>query len=182
MAQDPWAAAQKTTPAEESQVAEEYTGGQESQLFSGGLGGGPSIFTKEHRVGDWVYGVITGEPFDRQSTDIAGNLRYWSEQGRGAQPTTTKTPWPIMDTVLPLSTDYRFSAAELKQREMDEDTGDRAFYAGGEALKALRKAIKEAGVKSGKQMVGMKFAAQRSGTRPTGKGNDAWLYEVKLNR
>jgi hypothetical protein len=184
MAQDPWASAQASTKQPIDHPQSNLTGDfePESQLFGGGQGAGPSVFTKDHKVGDVVEGTITAAPFDRQSTDIAGNLRYWTEKGRGAQPTTSQTPWPIMDTVVPLSTEYRFSAEELKKREMDEDDGTRAFYAGGEALKALRAAVKEARITSGSQMVGMKFRAKRSGTKPTNKGNDAWLYEVHLSR
>ncbi len=197
---DPWAAAAAgtttapaTTQNGESQLAQDYSG-EESQLF-GGESKAPSLFNKTHQLGAVRTGIITRAPYDVHSTTFGENAqpKYWTPDWKvttdavGPGGVANK---PIKDTLVELQTDYRMDAAErtaIGRAEDYEDEGARIFYAGGQALKALREAIKAAGkngirITSGEAMVGLRLTVKRSGQKPNPGGNPSWLYEAKIER
>lgn len=150
-------------------------------LFGGGQSM-PSIFNRTHGVGDKVTGIISDIPKDKQSRFLdedengkptSGKLKYWGEDNRPTDqpvaPNGTQRK-PVMDTVIPLNTDYNDRGAE--------DTGLRAWYVAGKpALDAMRKAIQAAGITSRQQMVGYRLTVWR-----TGKIARAWQYEATLTK
>lgn len=160
----------------------------EARLFGGEKL--PSLFNKTHGLGVKVTGVIKDAPFEVQSrtynAEGPGQLRFWSPEGKpvtdATDPLTRQPNRPIMDIVVPLRTDYRFNEAELKARDEDEDDGTRGLYLSSEDLKAYKAAIRKAKVKDMASLVGMRITMWRSGQKPTGKGNPAWLYEAELTR
>ena len=174
-----------------AQAAEQQTGealgvpataddnGAELALFGGEPL--PSIFNKSHGLNVKVTGVIRDTPFQRHSRTFsqngAGKLRYWKSDNTpttdAVDSVTRKENRPIMDTVIPADTEYR-------DQKNTEDKGVRGFYLGGEDLKAVRAAIKVAKVPNMAALKGMRLTMWRSGTRPTGKGNDAWLYTAEI--
>lgn len=201
MSNDPWAAAAAgtTTPAAASngsadtQLASDFSG-EESQLF-GGDSKAPSLFNKTHQLGAVRTGIITRAPYDVHSTTFGENAKpkYWTQDFK-----VTTDPVgpngvahrPIKDTLVELQTDYRMDAAErtaIGRAEDFEDDGNRIFYAGGQALKALREAMKEAvkagiSIPNGNAMVGLRLTVKRSGQKPNPGGNPSWLYEAKIER
>jgi hypothetical protein len=140
-------------------------------------------------------GIITRAPYDVHSTTFGENAqpKYWTPDWKvttdavGPGGVANK---PIKDTLVELQTDYRMDAAErtaIGRAEDYEDEGVRIFYAGGQALKALREAIKAAGkngirITSGEAMVGLRLTVKRSGQKPNPGGNPSWLYEAKIER
>jgi hypothetical protein len=199
---DVWAAAQAqgntgTAPANgESQLAGSYED-QESQLFSGGEGAGPSIINKTHPVGTSRTGIIAKKPYDRHSTNTAGKLKFWQQGSQ--QPVleplspTGQTNRPVMDTVLVLDTDYVMDTAEAAalSREVPYEGGQRSFTAGGENLKLLRKAIETFNanpahasrkITGGASMVGLRFTINRVGQKPNPNGGDTIkIHEIVLS-
>lgn len=189
------AAQQATQPQNTQQTQPESVEGRlmdgksslESRLFGGEKL--PSLFTRSQGIGDRVAGVISGDIFEIQSRTFnregPGQPRFW---GPDNKPTTQaigpdgKALRPIMDVVVPLQTAYRFTADELRQRGQEEDDGKRGWYLSAEDLKAFKAALKTARIASLAQLQGMRVTAWRSGTRPTGKGNPAWLYECIIER
>lgn len=151
----------------------------------------PSLFNKTHDVGTELSGVIAKAPEDRQSRFYKagglGALKFWAPSGsekpvtdKEINPDGTKNR-PCMDTMFVLDTDYRMTADEMRQKGMDEDNGQRGVFAGGADLIAIRKAIREVGVTSREQLVGMRLTLKRTGK--TVKGDfEAWNWEAKLSR
>lgn len=141
----------------------------------------PSVLNKSHEAGDRVTGVISDAPFDKQSRfmdedeagkPVSGDLKWWGEDNKptSVQAGPNGARKPVMDTVVPLKTEYR-------DRGQD-DTGSRAWYVGGKpAMDALRNAIAAAGLTSREQMVGMTLTVER-----TGKAGRAWLYKASLSK
>src|ERR1700744_3271208 len=162
---DVWsqAQAQSTTSAPQvdngtSQVADAYVG-EGSQLFSG-PSLPPSLFNKNHLLGTERTGTITKAPYDVQSRDFATKVpKCW---GSDKKPTpdavnkgTGQPNRPVLDTVIELSTSYRFTdpeAAAVGREQGQADDGARAFYVSGQALKDLRKEINRLGVRSEQEM------------------------------
>lgn len=198
---DPWAAASATaTPASNgnsSQLADSYED-QESQLFSGGEGAGPSIINKTHPVGTIRTGIIAKKPFDRQSTNTKGELKYWQqgEQQPVTNPIDPRTNQPnrkVMDTVVVLDTEYVMDAAEAAAlgRDVPFEGGQRSFTAGGENLKLLRDAIKAFNanpahaarkITGGAAMVGLRFTINRVAQKPNPHGGDPIkVHELTLS-
>lgn len=197
---DPWAAAQAqttpSTPAAQnggSGLAEGYSS-PESQLFSGGGGAGPSIINKTHAVGTVRTGIIAQAPYDRQSTTMKGELKFWQEGGSKPvlEPVDSRTGQPnrrVMDTVLVLDTEYAMDAAEAAAlgRDTPFEGGRRSFTAGGETLKLLREAIRDANkrgvrITCDEDMVGKRFTIKRVGQKPNPHGGDPIkIHEVRID-
>lgn len=195
---DPWAAAQKTEPAEEaSSLAEGFD--QPSQLFAGGGEGiGPSLFNKTHPVGTERTGIIAKPTFDRQSSNIKGVPVYWPK-GRGGKPTTeprdpaTNEPnRPVMDTVIVLDTEYTMDAAEAQalQREEPFEGGRRSrIIARKEDKDKLIAAIQDYNRRNPKNpitkdgdMVGKRFTDKRVATRVNPEGGDPIkIHEFRID-
>jgi hypothetical protein len=200
---DVWAAAQGKPantgqPAGESQIADSYEE-QESQLFSGGEGAGPSIINKTHRVPSKRTGIIAKAPYDRHSTNVAGKLKFWQDGQNSPvlepiNPVTGQPNRKVMDTVLVLDTDYVMSAEEAKAlgRETPYEGGRRSFTAGGENLKLLRKAIETYNanpanasrkITGGKSMMGLRFTIDRVAEKPNPNGGDTIkVHEIELSQ
>ncbi len=167
------------------QTSQVIPAGQESsksQLFNRGGESYPSLFTKVHEVGAVRKGTITKAPYDRQSRFLdadengnhkAGALKYWGEDGK---PTAEANGpqgarRPVMDTVIPLQTDYSGERGS-------DDTGVRAWFLGGKpALDAMGEAIAASGITSEAEMVGMTLTVER-----LPKVKRAWQYKVTLSR
>ena len=180
------AAAAKASPAASAPRTDPMTGNNSGYdpLFGGGKPR-PSIFNKAIGVGVEVTGIISEKPFDKQSrfTDedengnhVNGALKFWDRTVQPNRPTdkthdvSGKANDPVMDTIVPLSTDYRDKGPE--------DDGSRGWYIGGKpAMDAVRKAIQDAKLTSREQMVGMRLTVKR-----TGKSGRAWLYAARLTR
>jgi hypothetical protein len=145
----------------------------------------PSLFDKTHDVGTTRAGIILKAPEDRQSRFYKaggqGALKYWGADGKPTdQPMGLGGPnKPCMDTVFVLATEYRLNEAQLEQREMDEDNGNRGVFASGAMKAAIRSAIKEAGAKKRTDLVGARLTLTRTGK--TIKGDfEAWKWAAKL--
>lgn len=170
-----------------SDVQTDELTGQASEYDS--LFGGeklPSLFDKTMGVGTTRTGIITKAPEDRQSRFYKaggmGALKFWGSDGKPThKPVDSfgKAHRPCMDTVFVLSTEYRLNEHELADREMDEDNGDRGVFASGAQLKAIRDAIKEAGVKSRPALVGMRLTLTRTGKAIKGD-YESWKWSAKL--
>lgn len=162
--------------------------GQDGDGYDPLMGGGgklPSLITKEHGIGVKRSGVITETPKERQAYEPGANgkAKFWDEATNSV--TTVNTGNPLMDTVFVLQTDYRMTPAELAAKEMDEDTGLRGIFAGGELKRAIVKAIGKTSALRGKPrsaLVGYRITVWKTGTRPSGKANDTTLYEAELSR
>lgn len=187
MTADPYAQAAQTTTqqaatAEDLEVpAREDDNGAELALFGGERL--PSFFSKQHDVGAERTGIIKDLPFQRHSRtfveDGVGKLKYW--QDGADRPVTNpvnlatgKPNRPCMDTVIPLSTDYRDRTDVL-----DPDDGSRGWTLSGNDLKAFREAIKKAKVPNMAALVGKRITAKRTGKIQAGDFK-AWLYEVTI--
>lgn len=145
----------------------------------------PSLFDKTHDVGTTRVGIITKAPEDRQSRFYKaggqGALKYWGTDGKPTDAAVglTGPNKPCMDTVFVLATEYRLNAAQLEQREMDEDNGNRGVFASGAMKAAIRSAIKEAGAKKRTDLVGARLTLTRTGK--TIKGDfEAWKWDAKV--
>jgi len=150
-----------------------------------GSGPMPSLFNKTHAVGQKLAGVIKDEPYDVQKRQYGtGKPMFWAPDGEMTEkPTTAGQPnRPVMDTVVPLDTQYRLTAQELADKGMQDDDGTRGWYCGGNDLKALRAAIRKSGARSRADLVGLRLTVWRSGQVPSGKGNPSWTYEAELTR
>lgn len=179
---------QNTNPAQDRLIEPEdqQRGGIEARLFGGEKL--PSLFNKTHGLNDKVTGIIKDEPFEIQSRTFsqsgAGEPRFWGQDNKPCtdpvDKATGKPNRPIMDMVVPLDTDYRMPAEELAKRQMDSDDGSRGLYLSSEDLKAFKAALRKARITSLAGLVGKRVTMWRSGTRPTGKGNDAWLYTAEI--
>jgi hypothetical protein len=148
----------------------------------------PSILNKTHGVGATVTGIIADVPYDKQSRFYKanggmGDLKFWGKEGKPTKDAIGadgKPNRPVMDTVVPIDTEYRLTAAELAEKEMDSDSGARSWsVGGGEELAAFRKAIRAARLSSRDQLVGKRITITRTGKRPAGDF-EAWLYDVKI--
>lgn len=203
---DPWGATMArndttyatadTAVAGQTTVVDDLTGNNEGYdpLFGGERL--ISLFDKTIGVGVERSGIITKAPEDRQSRFYkaggAGALKFWVPKGatwadgkpvtdKSVDPVTGEKLRPCMDTVFVLQTDERLSDADLAAREMDEDNGLRGVFASGAQLKAIRDAIRAAGVSSRTALVGMRLTLVRTGT--TVKGDfEAWNWLAKLDR
>lgn len=194
------AAAQNNTPAPNSgattqdrliEPAEQDAGRLESRLFGGDRM--PSILTKKHDVGDSVTGTIKDLPFEKQSRTFVeggvGKLKYWpATSGKpvkhSTDPTTGQPLKPVMDLVVPISTAYRMTAAELERANLEEqdDDGTRGwFISSGQAEKALKDALKRARVRAMADLVGMTITITRMTKVEMGE-NMAWTYKVELTK
>lgn len=155
-----------------------------------------SLFDKTIGIGVERTGVITKTPEDRQSRFYKatgqGALKFWVPKGatwadgkvltdRAVDPTTGKANNPANDTIFVLQTDYRLTAAELAERQMDEDEGLRGFFASGASLAAVKTAIRDARIFSRDQLVGMRLTAVRTGKKPAGDF-EAWTWKASLSK
>lgn len=146
----------------------------------------PSLFDKTHDVGTTRAGIITKAPEDRQSRFYKaggqGALKFWGADGKPTEKATSATGQPnkpCMDTVFVLATEYRLTEAQLEQREMDEDNGNRGVFASGNMKAAIRAAIKAVGAKKRTDLVGARLTLTRSGK--TIKGDyEAWKWDAKI--
>jgi hypothetical protein len=167
-ANDPWAAAQVTQPAQPGQeqggqqgssLAGSYTQPQAgpSKLFQQ-AGAAPSLFNKTHYLGTERTGIITKAPFDQQQQDYNEKKpKYWSTSKVGGKAFTTEpidAPTgqlnrPAMGTHIELATDYRMTAQEITavggNRDVsfaNTDNGKRVYVASNKyEYDAFRKAI-----------------------------------------
>lgn len=176
-----------------AQAAQQNTAPQTDQLTGNNAGydplfGGesmPSLFNEAHGIGVKRRGKITDVPFDKQSRFFKrgglGDLKWWGED---SQP--TKEPVgpngarrPVMDTVIPLQTDYR-EALKSRDGSPVEDSGVRGLYIGGaESLKAFKRALKEVGITSREQLPGYMLEGERTGKKPAGDF-EAWTWAFRL--
>jgi hypothetical protein len=168
---------------------EQNAGRIEDRLFGGESL--PSVFTKKHDVGDWIEGVIKDIPFEKHSRffveDGVGELKFWGADGKPTAKSVDadgKALRPVMDLVLPLSTTYRLTPAQLETRGLDasDDDGSRGWYmGGGDAEKQFKAAIRKAGIRSTAALVGAKLRAKRTGK--VKKGDYAsWMYAVEITK
>lgn len=145
----------------------------------------PSLFDKTHDVGTTRVGIIMKAPEDRQSRFYKaggqGKLKYWGTDNKPTEnPTGLTGPnKPCMDTVFVLSTEYRLTEAQLEQREMDEDNGNRGVFASGNLKAAIRTAIKGSGAKKRTDLVGARLTLTRTGKTIKGEF-EAWKWDAKL--
>lgn len=214
---DPWAAASggnagaataaaapQSTPAGNGNGAQPQSGQEGTQLAADFSGQGsqlfgndsllPSLFNKTHFLGTVLTGIITEAPYDVHSMTFGENRRpkYWSAEGKpvtdAVDPVTRQANRPIKDTVIPVQTEYRFTAQELAAIGRDADYADdgaRVFYAGGQALKATRDALKRAArngvrITCEADLVGKRITVKRAGQKPNPGGNPSWIYEVEI--
>jgi ribosomal protein S16 len=186
---DPWAAAQSasspasTAPAGESQLADSY-GQEESQLFSGGgEGAGPSLFNKTHPVGTERTGIIVKPPYDRHSTNMKGELKYWQQGEKqpvtnAVNPATGQPNRPVMDTVIVLDTEYQMDAAEAAAlgREAPYEGGQRSDTISKDmklVMEAIADAVKRGvQITKGADMVGKRYTKKRVSQKPNPHGGD----------
>ncbi len=182
---DPWAAAQAGNTAsqagDDSQVIPSQQEG-ESQLFGGGASA-PSLLNKTHGLGTMRTGIITKAPYDRQKVDYnTKKPLFWGQEKPKSVDEGGDPKQPVMDTFLELSTDYVMDAAEAAAtgRETPFEGSERVFVAGGHDLKALRKAVMDAGITSGAAMVGKRIYVKRVAQRPNKTGNPSWVLEIKI--
>ena len=152
--------------------------------FDSLMGGGklPSLITKEHGQGVKRTGIIREEPRQKQSYDFAGNPKFWDDAARKV--VNHDTGKPMYDTVFVLDTEYRFTAQDApKDFDPSDDDGTRGLFAGGEDLKAIKRAIaknRELRGKPRSALVGKRLTIWRTGQRDVGKGNPQWLYEAEI--
>jgi hypothetical protein len=195
MTSDPWAAAQSagspastaTAPAGESQLGEAYD--SPSGLFTtGGEVAGPSLFNKTHPVGTERTGIIAKPPYDRHSTNMKGELKYWentTRNKRGDKPVTDaiskvngKPNDPVMDTVIVLDTEYQMDAAEAVALSREEPfEGGRRSVTISTDKKLVIEAIQDANrrgivIRGDADMVGKRLTVKRTGQRPNPHGGD----------
>jgi hypothetical protein len=160
----------------------------ENRLFGGESL--PSIWNKTHDVGAEVTGIVKDLPFEKQGRTFVeggvGKPKFWSrEYGQGIVTTASDSIGPlkpVMDLVIPLDTEYRFTPAQLQERGLDEDTGARGWYlSGGEGEQAFKAALKAAKLRKLSDLIGMRITAKRIGK--TQKGDfKAWQYAVKVEK
>ncbi len=152
-----------------------------SQIF-GRVESLPSLFVGSHEAGTVRQGVITKEPYDRQSRFLdededgnakAGDLKWWGDDNKPTKDrfdAAGKERKPVMDTIIALSTPY-------KGEKGPDDNGNRAWYIGGKAaMDAIIAAIGEANV-GAEEMVGMTLTVER-----LPKVKRAWQWKATLSR
>jgi hypothetical protein len=187
---DPWAAAQSagspasttTAPTGESQLADSYDA--PSSLFApGGEGAGPSLFNKTHPVGTERTGIIARAPYDRHSTNMKGELKYWQQGEKqpvtnAFHPVTNQPNRPCMDTVIVLDTEYVMNAAEAGAlgREAPFEGGRRSVTISTD-MKLVKDAIADAvnrgvPIRGDADMVGKRLTVMRVNQRPNPHGGD----------
>jgi hypothetical protein len=201
-APDPWATAEKATttktkPAEDtSSLADSYN--KPSGLFAEtGDGVGPSLLNKTHPVGTERTGIIARPPFDRQSTTVRGEPKFWPPKGMGNKPTTEprdaatgERNRPVMDTVIVLDTDYTMDATEAAalSREEPFEGGRRSYIVSSkEDKEKIKAAIMDAvnrgvSITGDADMVGKRFTVKRIATRPNPNGGDPIkIHEFRID-
>jgi hypothetical protein len=188
---DPWAAAsaqQSETTQDRLIDAPTSEENIENRLFGGESL--PSIWNKTHDVGAEVTGIVKDLPFEKQGrTYVEGGVgkpKFW-KRVRGTGFTTDPADSigalePVMDLVLPLSTEYRYSPEKLAEKKLDEDTGARGrYFSGGQNEQAFRDALKLAGIKKMSQLVGMRFTEKRLSKVKSGDYM-AWQTVIKVEK
>jgi hypothetical protein len=192
-------AGQQSQPAQQQvadtsgNLADSYAG-ESSQLF-GGQVLPPSLMNKSHLLGTERSGRIVTPPYDVQSRDFATKRpKFWANSPLPDGSKISYEPLdhitgeklrPVKDTVIELSTDYRFTPGECAAIDRDPtlpDDGSRAFYVSGDDLKQIKREIGRLGVRSEKEMVGLLLTVKRTGQKPNAKGNPSWLNTVTLAR
>jgi len=178
------AATQPTSPAPAQGLIDQNEDGG-SSLFGGEKL--PGLFNKFTMPGEWRTGIITKPPVDRQSRDMAGNLKYWDPDKN--EPTTVNTGRPLNDTVIVLQTEYRYTPQEIADRNLDpidveDDKGIRGIFASGDEKKAIIKAVRESRLRKESEMVGWRLSGRRMKKEPIpGTGFSKWTgWEYKLER
>lgn len=173
--------------------------GETSQLFgTDGVAMPPSLLNKTHPLGTERTGTISAPPFDVHSTTFGTpserQKKYWADSPLpdGKKITTSPTDHvtgkplrPVKDTIIPLSTTYRFTPVECAAVNRDpalEDDGTRGFYASGADLKALRAEIGRLGLRSEQEMVSLTLTVKRTAQKPNPGGNPSWINTVTLSR
>jgi hypothetical protein len=132
-------------------------------------------------------GIIMKPPVDRQSRDVDNNPKFWDDVAKKV--VTHDTGRPLNDTVIVLQTEYRYTAQEIADRGLDDldvqdDKGVRGVFASGDLKKAIMKAIREARVRTEKEMVGMRLTLDRGKKVPiAGTNKTQWTgATAKLER
>lgn len=186
---DPWADA-ATAPAGDqnggSQLSDSYAG-KPSALFSpGGDGVGPSLLNKTHPVGTERTGIIARPTFDRHSTTMKGELKYWPQDNSkkpvldAVDRATGQPNRKVYDTIVVLDTEYTMDATEAAalNREQPFEGGRRSYTINSaEEMKKFKEAIVDA-VKRGvpltsdEDMVGKRLTVKRTGQKPNPHGGD----------
>ena len=162
----------------------------ESRLFGGESL--PSVWNKTLDKGSEITAIIKDVPFEKQGrTYVAGGvgkLKFWKRASGQTPPWTTDAAdaegplRPVMDLVLPLQTEYRFTPAQLEDKNMEEDTGARGWYfSGGEGEQEFKRAIKAAKLRSMRELVGMRITGKRTGQVKKGDFM-AWTYAITLEK
>jgi hypothetical protein len=185
---DPWAAAQSagtpasTTPVGDSQLADSYD--SPSSLFApGGEGAGPSLFNKTHPVGTERTGIIAKAPYDRHSTNMKGELKYWQQGEKkpvtnAFHPVTNQPNRPAMDTVIVLDTEYQMDAAEAAALGREEPfEGGRRSVTVSTDMKLVKEAIADAikrgmTIRGDADLEGKRLTVKRVSQRPNPHGGD----------
>jgi hypothetical protein len=188
-------AAQSPAPAAAgSENLGESFAGESSQLF-GQTSRPSSLLNKTHPMGTERSGKITAAPYDVHSIDFTSRKpKYWANSPLPDGKKVTTEPLdhvtreklrPVKDTVIELSTEYRFEPAECMAINRDAnlpDNGERAFYASGDDLKQLRAEIRRLGFRSEQEMIGATLTVKRVGQKPNPNGNPSWINKVTLSR
>lgn len=169
-----------------------------SQLF-GGPTMAPSLVNKTHGLGSVRYGVIKAAPYDVQARDfntkepkfflktpVNVNGKIHKVGPIAVDPTTGQPNDKVLDTVIPLDTEYRFTEAESAAVGRDHsipDDGERAFYLSGDTLKQFKSEMRRiGGISSTEDLVGLKFMVERVGQKPNPGGNPSWVTKLTLSR
>lgn len=171
-----------SSPAPQGSSLMDDDGNGGSSLFGGEKL--PSLFNKFVMVGEKRTGIIASPPRDKQSTDQAGKLKFWDNDKREA--VTYDTGRKLMDTVIVLDTEYRFTPQEISDRNIDpadveDDNGRRGIFASGAQKKAIMAAVKAARVRTEKEMVGMRLTVWRTGKIKKGDF-DSWTWDATLEK
>lgn len=200
---DPWATGANAAPetpqyTDGSALAGAYAPSGSSQLFSSGPVLPSSLFNKTHVLGTERTGIIKAEPYDVQSRDFnTKSPKFWTNTpviGANGKPSkitsnavdhvTGEKLRPVMDTVIELSTEYRFDVAESMAVGRDHtmpDDGTRAVYLSGDDLKSVISQIRTLKVQEG-GMTGLRLTVKRSGQKPNPGGYPSWVNTVTLSR
>jgi hypothetical protein len=131
-------------------------------------------------------GIITKPPRDKHSTNRAGERKYWDADAKKV--VTFDTGRPFMDTVIVLQTEYRLTPAEVEALGVDpldveDDKGMRGIFASGDLKDAIKKAIKQARVRTESEMVGMRLTVSRGKKVDIPGGKTKWTgATAKLER
>lgn len=142
-----------------------------------------SLLNKFVMPGQTVTGIITKAPVDRQSRGVDGKLKFWDAQKE--EVTSVDTGRPLKDTVIVLQTEYRLTAQDIADRNIDpldveDDKGLRGVFANGDLKAAIMRACKAARVRSEKEMVGMRLTITRGKKIPIGNGKTKWVENTAV--